>query len=106
MEGQRNNKRLYERVRIDSGRIYDLSEGGVYVKTKEPKRLGSLVGLELKLFDDQPPFLVKGQVIRIIYEKGGQKIFPPGMAVQFEPLANEHREKIRTYIQNKKTGRI
>jgi Tfp pilus assembly protein PilZ len=105
MENARN-KRLYERVKIDSERIYDLSEGGLYIKTKEPKRLGSLVGLELKLFDDEPPFMVKGQVIRIIYEKGSRKNFPPGMAVQFEPLPLQYREKIRTYIQNKKTGRI
>lgn len=99
------NKRLYERIRIDSGKLYDLSEGGVYVKTKEPKRLGSLLGLELKLFDDEPPFLVKGRVIRIIYEKGGLKNFPPGMAVQFEHLPAETCEKIKKYILDKKTGR-
>jgi len=100
------NKRLYERAVIDSRRIYDLSEGGVYIKTLEPKRLGTLVGLELKLFENEHPVLVKGRVIRIIYEKGGQKRFPPGMAIRFEPVPEPERQKIRLYISSKKAGKI
>jgi len=98
------NKRLYERIVLDSERIFDLSEGGVYVKTKEPRRLGSLVGLEMKLFEGENPVLVRGRIIRIIYEKGGLKRLPPGMAVQFDNLSEADRERIRTFISRKKAA--
>jgi len=98
-------KRINDRIVIDSGHIYDLSEGGVYIKTTDPRRLNALVGLELRLSDREPPILVKGRVIRIIYEKGAPKKFPPGMAVKFEPLPKESTDKLRVYIQSKKTGR-
>lgn len=99
------NQRVYERIRIDSDHIYDLSEGGIYIKTTEPKRLGALVGLELKLFENENQFVAKGRVIRIVYEKGAQKKFPPGMAIKFEPLSESDKEKIRLYIRSKKPGR-
>jgi uncharacterized protein (TIGR02266 family) len=100
------NKRIFERVVINSDRIYDLSEGGVYIKTKEPKRLGALVGVEMKLFEREDPVCAKGKIIRIIYERGGLKRFPPGMAIQFTSIDEKEREKIRLYISSRKSGRI
>ena len=98
--------RLYDRVVIDSGRIYDLSEGGVYVKTTEPKRLGTLVGLEIRLFNSKQPLVVCGRVIRIIYKQGGKKNLPPGMAIVFETLSEPDRELIRAYVEHKKSGGV
>jgi uncharacterized protein (TIGR02266 family) len=95
-------KRKSERVVIDSGKIYDLSEGGIYIRTIEPKRLGSLIAMELKLLDQEKPLLVKGRVLRIIYEMGARQKFPPGMGVQFEELSEQDKQKIRQYLSHKK----
>jgi len=94
-------KRKYGRIKIDSGKIYDLSEGGIYIQTTEPKRLGSLIAMELKLFEKEKAILVKGRVLRIIYQMGARQNFPPGMAVEFEELRDQEREKIRAYILSK-----
>lgn len=95
-------KRRYERVKINSEKIYDLSEGGIYIRTKEPKPLGSTIALELRLFENEEPVRVKGKVIRIIYEKGAPKNFPPGMAVEFIDIDEKCREIIRKYIRARK----
>jgi len=99
---EQKNKRKFERVKINSEKIYDLSEGGIYIRTTEPRPLGSIIALELKLFENDEPILVKGKVIRIVYPKGAPKKFPPGMAVQFIELDEQHREKIRRYVQQRK----
>jgi uncharacterized protein (TIGR02266 family) len=101
MEAQRE-KRRFERVKIDSEKIYDLSEGGIYIRTTEPKRLGSIIALELKLSEKERALLVKGRVLRIIYQSSARQKFPPGMAVEFIDLTELQREKIRTYIKQKK----
>jgi Tfp pilus assembly protein PilZ len=98
------DKRKYERIKIDSGKIYDLSEGGIYIQTTEPKQLGSLIAMEIKLFENDKPLLVKGRVIRIIYKSGARQKFPPGMAVQFEGLSEQDREKIRAFLLSKKSA--
>lgn len=102
--GNLREKRRYQRIKIDSGKIYDLSEGGIYIHTTEPKRLGSLIAIELKLFEGQEPILVKGKVLRIIYESGARQKFPPGMAVEFVGLTEEERQKIRAFIQKKQSS--
>ncbi len=99
---EQKNKRRFERVKINSEKIYDLSEGGIYIRTTEPRPLGSMIALELKLFENDQPVKVKGKVIRIVYPKGAPKKFPPGMAVQFIDLDEESREKIRKYIKSRK----
>jgi len=96
------DKRRYERIKIGSDKIYDLSEGGMFIRTTEPKRLGAVIALEIKLFENQTPVRVKARVLRIVYEKGASKQFPPGMAVEFLDLSEENRERIRVYIKTKK----
>ena len=95
-------KRKFERVNIDSNKIYDLSEGGIYIRTREPKRLGSLVAMELKLFEKERAILVKGRVLRIIYQDAARQKFPPGMAIEFEGVSESDCEKIRVYLLGKK----
>lgn len=99
------DRRRFERIRLDHLRqCKDLGEGGFYIMTERPRRLGSMVNFEIKLEEDQPPVRGRGRVVRIIHRAGAIGGDPPGMAVEFVELAEEDRDRIRAVVTRVKTG--
>jgi hypothetical protein len=98
-------RRRFDRIKLEHlKQCHDLSEGGFYIVSDRPRRLGSLVNFELKLEKDQPPIRGRGRVVRIIHQAGAVGGDPPGMAVEFVELAEEDRDRIRAVVTKVKTG--
>jgi uncharacterized protein (TIGR02266 family) len=97
---QGGGKRRHERIKLSWNKsVVNLSEGGMYVRTDEPRRLGSIVYFEIKLDADQAPIQGTGRVIRVLHKGGaGTSGDPPGMALEFVELTPESRERIRRFI--------
>lgn len=92
--------RKHERIKLSwSKSIVNISEGGAYIRTDEPRRLGSKVHFEIKLEPDKPPVRGMGKVIRVIHKKGAtKKGDPPGMALEFMDVSSEDRARIRHFV--------
>ena len=98
-------RRRFDRIKLEHlKQCHDLSEGGFYVVSDRPRRLGSLVNFELKLEPDQPPIRGRGKVVRIIHQAGAVGGDPPGMAVEFVELAEADRDRIRAVVTKVKSG--
>jgi uncharacterized protein (TIGR02266 family) len=93
------DKRQRERIEITSSRsVLNISTGGMYIKTDEPRSVGSMVHFEFKLDSDLPPIKGQARVIRALYKGGGRKGLPPGMALQFTSISPEDQKVIQDYI--------
>jgi hypothetical protein len=94
------DKRQHERIEITSSRsVVNISTGGMYIKTDEPRSVGSIVHFEFKLDPDLPPIKGHAKVIRALYKGGGRKGLPPGMALEFTSISPEDQKVIRDYIK-------
>lgn len=64
----------------------NLSEGGMFIKTRNPRPVGTMIFLEFRLLDGQELVRVKGEVIWICREEepGGNRT--PGMGIRFVDL--------------------
>lgn len=95
----KNERRRFERIKLDYPRqCHNISEGGLYMLTNRPRRLGSVVNFELRLSEGLPPIRGRGRVVRVIHEAGAAGTDPPGMALQFVELAESAREQIRSFV--------
>jgi len=101
MEGATGrDKRKYERVNVTSSKHFaDISEGGVFIKTDNPRRLGSKLHLDIKLegFDEHIRTLAR--VIRVIHKAGATKKRPAGMALEFLDLPEETKIQLQSLIK-------
>ena len=102
MEGQ--DKRIFPRVlvaitahcrignRFVRDPIVDLSEGGLYLKTKEPARSGTEVRVALALpYPDGPRYCtLVGSVARVDRDSRG---FSRGLAVSFEGVSGQLNDR-------------
>lgn len=72
--------------------VADLSEGGLFLKTREPARLGTPVRVALALpFSDGPRYCtLVGQVARIDRDARG---LARGLGVSFEDLGTQVRDR-------------
>jgi hypothetical protein len=68
----------------------DISAGGLFVITKTPLPLGSLVGLSFSLGTGAPPMTCHGKVV---YSQQGL-----GMGIQFDELSYENLRALEKFI--------
>jgi uncharacterized protein (TIGR02266 family) len=76
-----------------------LSEGGIYLRTRDPFPIGTDVDITLRL-DETHSLQVKGAVI---YTKRIHEDFmnlPPGMAIQFRGLSSGDKQVLKSYVQD------
>jgi len=76
-----------------------LSEGGIYLRTRDPFTIGTEVDITLRL-DETHSLQVKGAVI---YTKKIHEDFmnlPPGMAIQFKGLSDGDKQMLKSYVQD------
>jgi PilZ domain len=94
------DKRQFERIRIQSSKnIWNLSMGGAYVATKNPKKLGSVLHFEIKLGGkDGTPFKAMAKVIRVLHTPNPKTGEPPGIALRFVDVDDENKVKLNKYL--------
>lgn len=98
-------RRRFGRIKLDHLKLcHDISEGGFYILTYRPRRLGSLVNFEIKLEENKPAIRGRGRVVRIIHQAGAVGSDPPGMAVEFVEITPADRERIRQVVKKFSTG--
>lgn len=76
----------------------DLSQGGVFIKTDTPKRIGTSVQMQIPLPDGKIISL-QGTVRHILYDTTSPDNLPLGMGIQFENLDDDSREFISKVLQ-------
>jgi len=97
------DKRRYERVRVPASKnVWNISEGGAFIATESPKRLGATFMLELRLGGGNPTFRTMARVIRVLHKPNPKTEEPAGMAVKFERTSDDDVAIIRNYITTKK----
>lgn len=98
-----DNKRVHERIRISSSKsIWNLSEGGAFVATTTPRRLGALLHFEYRLWPDEPPFRALGKVVRVLHKPNPRIKEPAGMALQFVQVSEDDLIRLRLYLKEQK----
>lgn len=104
-EERRRFKRAELVVRIEYSTIDDLfseftrdiNEGGVFIETEDPQRIGTTVDLQFHLPGSTDPVKAAGVVVRISNGSDGE---PIGMAVEFDSLPSATRERINDLIRS------
>ncbi len=92
-------KRQHERIRIGSVKdLHNLSEGGAYVATDSPKRLGATFHFELKLGHKSRAFQALARVVRVLHRPNPKIGEPAGMAIQFVAINDEDHEVLMEFL--------
>jgi uncharacterized protein (TIGR02266 family) len=80
--------------------IFDISPGGVFVKTSTPLNPGEMINLKINLPDKGDEIEVLGEVIWSNTKERvtRKKKYPPGMGVRFLKLATKDRIRISVNI--------
>ena len=75
----------------------DINEGGVFIETESPQEIGTMIDLQFVLPGSGDPIKAPGMVVR---SNDGSEPGPVGMAVEFENLPGEARERINELIRS------
>ncbi|MEL6545362.1 MAG: PilZ domain-containing protein [Myxococcota bacterium] len=103
--GEFDTKRRHDRIdaptidlQIDAGErskrrfLRDLSQGGVYVRTRDVRPIGSEVTLELTPPDWDTPIRLLGEVVRVASADDDGESIPVGMGIRFKDVGPKNQE--------------
>jgi uncharacterized protein (TIGR02266 family) len=76
---------------------HDINEGGVFIETEAPQAIGTTVDLQFYLPGSSDPIKAAGLVVRVSEDHDSG---PIGMAVEFESLPPDARERINGLIRS------
>ena len=107
------DRREWHRVRVDLevdygnrdnflfAYISDISATGIFVRTNNPEKPGTLLNLRFTPDDGQREMLqLEGEVIWVnTYRPGNPDNIAPGMGIRFVDLTNESRARLTQYIK-------
>jgi len=77
----------------------NINDGGIFVETDNPQPIGTNVELAFKLPGSDQPIEVVGNVVRTIDAGQAEPDEVAGMAIEFENLGSDVRQKINEIIQ-------
>jgi type IV pilus assembly protein PilZ len=77
----------------------NINDGGIFVETDNPQPIGTNVELAFKLPGSDQPIEVVGNVVRTIDADQAEPDEVAGMAIEFENLGSDVRQKINEIIQ-------
>ncbi len=102
---QRRHQRLHHELlvayRSVDGFITDwatnISKGGIFINTRKPHPVGSLVRLIISLPDAAFPFDLTGRVMRINeFDNPANQV--PGMAIEFVDVDDDKKARIERFV--------
>ena len=110
-KGPDSDKRLEKRlptqldVRYQSleGFISDysmnISQGGLFISTRNPLPLGTRIALKVGFPDAELPLNIEGEVVWVSeYDKKSKSNLIPGMGIQFRNLDEQEKKRIEDFI--------
>jgi uncharacterized protein (TIGR02266 family) len=111
MDPRRNSQRfqveleltLQSESTIWIGHAENVSDGGVFVATKELKPIGTEIELTIKLPGNLLPVWTLG-VVCWIRETSGRVDAPLGMGVQFRLIADDALRRIRDFVRERQAS--
>ncbi len=75
----------------------NISRGGIFINTRNPLAVGSVVRLIVSLPDAVFPFDLTGRVIRVhAYDPEGDQV--PGMGLEFIDVDEEKRSRLERFV--------
>jgi uncharacterized protein (TIGR02266 family) len=113
MDQRRNNIRFQAELEINlrsdsqfwMGTSTNLSDGGIFVATKELKPIGTEVEITIKLPDQFMPLWVVG-IVRWIRDTPSGRDAPLGMGIQFKLLSDEAVRAIHGFMGKRPPLRV
>ncbi len=106
-EEKRRASRMTSKLEVRYGDItsfisdyaMNISKGGMFISTKDPLKLNTLISVEFIIPDIKVPIKVKGRVSWINDPKQikGTNLIP-GMGIEFQELNDEDRKKLDNFI--------
>src|SRR5687767_9285993 len=85
------------------GQAWNVSDGGVFVATKELKPIGTEIEMTLKLPGSMLPVWAVG-VVCWIRETSGKEDAPLGMGIQFRLIADDALRRIRDFVRERQSS--
>lgn len=77
----------------------NISQGGMFISTRNPLRLGTRIVLKVSLPDVELPLNIEGEVAWVSeYDKKSKSNLIPGMGVQFRNLDKQEKKRIEDFI--------
>ena len=75
----------------------NISRGGLFINSRNPLPLGSIVRLIVSLPDQAFPFDLTGKIVRVHpYEPGADQV--PGMGIEFVDVDDEKRSRLERFV--------
>src|SRR5437764_6981487 len=79
----------------------DVSRGGIFIRTREPRPVGTRLKLDFQLGDTAPLFQGDGTVVWIREHDASRAGVTPGMGVRFDRLTPESQTTLDTILEEK-----
>lgn len=74
----------------------DINEGGVFIETEKPHRVGTEVSMQFHLPGSSEVLHTVGRIVRVSHGGEGD---PPGMGIEFDELTPDDRVKIDRIVR-------
>ncbi|MFO8057753.1 MAG: PilZ domain-containing protein [bacterium] len=97
------DNRKYERVFLESRHLWNLSEGGAYIISRNPRKTGSILQFEYRLEHVNKTFKALAKVVRTLYHPNPKTGEPAGMALQFIKVSDKDRALLKEYLEKAST---
>ena len=106
--GRRKHKRYQAKLRVRFGSLealreeytHNISHGGIFIKTRNPKRMGDRLRLILIHPQTGEELELEGEVVRVVDEKEAAATGQPlGMGVVFVNQEEEIQARLRSFIK-------
>src|SRR5574342_175269 len=76
----------------------NISQGGLFINTRKPLPVGTVVRLIIQLPSAEFPFAITGRVTRVT-EFDNHANMVPGMAVEFTDIDEPKKQKISAFVE-------
>jgi uncharacterized protein (TIGR02266 family) len=82
-----------------TGLADNISEGGLFVATPDPKPIGTPIALRFRLEEDAGPEIAVNGEVRWVRESRMGPDAPAGMGIRFLDLADADRRRIEQFVK-------
>lgn len=110
LDGERIPIQLLVDYKADGSYLFDfckdLGAGGVFIESKTPRKIGTLLELTFTIPDSKETITTVGRVIWVQEPIPTRKNLTPGMGVQFEAMSEEFRKTLAEFVKRYSVRKI